>query len=63
MLSVSPAGVKGDEFGSNNGKNRDSRWSPIWDVKSAIDDGDWTAEMRILLSLFRFGNEEEQVFC
>jgi hypothetical protein len=59
---VTAAGVKGDEFISNNGNNRDTGWNPIWDTKTNIDLEGWTAEMRIPLSQLRFGSHEEQVW-
>ncbi len=61
-FSITAAGVKGDEFVSNNGNNWDASWNPIWYVKTHIDDEGWTAELRIPLSQLKFGNEEEQVW-
>ncbi len=60
-FTITAAGVKGDEFISNNG-NFDTSWNPIWYAKTNIDAEGWTAEMRIPLSQLRFGNEEEQVW-
>jgi len=37
-FSVTAAGVKGDEFVSENGKNWDDSWNPIWYVATQIDD-------------------------
>lgn len=59
---VTTAGVKGDEFLSNNGFNSDTSWNPIWDTRTQIDEQGWTAEMRIPLSQLRFGNADEQVW-
>ncbi|GLU42765.1 DUF5916 domain-containing protein [Allomuricauda sp. NBRC 101325] len=61
-FSITAAGVKGDEFVSNNGNNWDASWNPIWYVKTNIDDEGWTAELRIPLSQLKFGSEEEQVW-
>ena len=44
---MTAAGVKGDEFISNNGNNWDGSWNPIWYTKSNIDDEGWTAELSI----------------
>jgi hypothetical protein len=60
-FTITAAGVKGDEFISNNG-NFDGSWNPIWYVKTRIDYDGWSAEMRIPLSQLRFGNDEEQVW-
>ena len=61
-FTVSAAGVKGDDFISNDGKNRDLSWNPIWETKTGIDSLGWTAEMRIPLSQLRFGSVQEQVW-
>ncbi len=61
-FTITAAGVKGDEFISNNGNNFDSSWNPIWEAKAHIDGEGWVAEMRIPLSQLRFGNGENQVW-
>ena len=59
-FTITAAGVKGDEFISDNGNDWDSSWNPIWYAKTQIDDEGWTAEMRIPLSQLRFSNKQEQ---
>lgn len=61
-FTVTAAGVKGDEFVSNNGNNWDGSWNPIWYTKTNVDEEGWTAEMRIPLSQLKFGDEENQVW-
>lgn len=61
-FTITAAGVKGDEFISDNGNNWDSSWNPIWYAKTQVDAEGWTAEIRIPLSQLRFGNEEEQIW-
>ncbi len=61
-FTVTAAGVKGDEFISNNGNDWDGSWNPIWYTKTNIDNEGWTAEMKIPLSQLRFGKSEEQVW-
>ena len=61
-FTISAAGVKGDEFISNDGGNWDSSWDPIWFVKSAIVEDGWVAEAKIPLSQLRFNSEEKQVW-
>ena len=61
-FSISAAGVKGDEFISNNGNNWDSSWNPIWYAKTQIDSAGWTAEIRIPLSQLKFSDAPEQVW-
>lgn len=61
-FTITAAGVKGDEFISNNGNNWDPSWNPIWYAKAHVDDEGWTAELRIPLSQLKFGKAEEQVW-
>ena len=61
-FSVSAAGVKGDEFISDNGNNWDASWNPIWYTKTNIDGEGWTAELKIPFSQLRFGKSQEQVW-
>ena len=61
-FTISAAGVKSDEFISNNGGDWDESWNPIWYAKTAINEEGWTAEVRIPLSQLRFGNKEEQTW-
>lgn len=61
-FSVSAAGVKGDEFISDNGNNWDASWNPIWYTKTNVDDEGWTAELKIPFSQLRFGKSQEQIW-
>ncbi|PKB42140.1 carbohydrate binding protein with CBM9 domain [Cellulophaga sp. RHA19] len=56
------AGVKGDEFISENGSSWDSSWNPIWYGSSKIDEEGWTAELKIPFSQLKFGDAAEQVW-
>lgn len=61
-FTLSAAGVKGDEFISDNGRNWDTSWNPIWYAKTHIDEEGWTAELKIPFSQLRFGKKKEQVW-
>ena len=61
-FNVTAAGVKGDEFISDNGNDWDGSWNPIWYTKTNIDEEGWTAEMKIPFSQLRFGKAKEQVW-
>lgn len=61
-FTITAAGVKGDEFVSQNGDNWDSSWNPIWYAASNIDDEGWTSEIKIPLSQLKFGKSKEQVW-
>ncbi len=61
-FTITAAGVKGEEFVSNNGAFWDNTWNPIWYAKTNVDEEGWTAEIKIPLSQIRFGDEENQVW-
>ena len=58
LFTVTAAGVRGDEFVTNNGDNIDESWNPIWSTKALIDDEGWSAEMKIPLSQLRFSKAQ-----
>ncbi len=62
VFTVTAAGVKGEEFVTQNGQNWDISWNPIWYTKAKIDDKGWTAEMKIPFSQLRFGDSKEQIW-
>jgi len=61
-FSTTVAGVKGDEFVSENGNNWDNSWNPIWFTATNIDSEGWTGEAKIPFSQLKFGKAEEQVW-
>jgi len=61
-FTLSLSGTRGDEFVSNDGNRWDGSWDPVWEGATGLDDGGWTAEMRIPLSQLRFDGAEEQVW-
>jgi hypothetical protein len=61
-FTITAAGVKGDEFISQNGNNWDESWNPIWYTATQIDDTGWTAEVKIPFSQLKFGESEEQIW-
>lgn len=62
ILTVTAAGVRGDEFVSDNGDDIDDSWNPIWSTKTQINTDGWSAEMKIPFSQLRFGNDDTQVW-
>lgn len=54
LFEINPAGVRGEAF------NGDGSWDPVWDAATRIDDGGWTAEVRIPYSQLRFSREAVQ---
>ncbi|MGB5553274.1 MAG: DUF5916 domain-containing protein [Flavobacteriaceae bacterium] len=61
-FTTTAAGVKADEFISQNGDNFDESWNPIWYTATHIDEEGWTAEMKIPFSQLKFGNAKEQIW-
>jgi hypothetical protein len=59
-FGVTAAGVKFDQFTSNDGQNEDDTWNPIWWTEVSIDSAGWYAEMRIPLTQLRFEQKPEQ---
>jgi hypothetical protein len=62
VFTTTAAGVKGEEFASQNGDNWDDSWNPIWYTDAKVDDKGWTAEMKIPFSQLRFGKDTEQIW-
>lgn len=62
VFTATVAGVKGDQYISNNGGNWDSTWDPIWYLKTSIDDKGWIAEMKIPLTQLRFATKENNTW-
>ncbi|HEX9729991.1 MAG TPA: DUF5916 domain-containing protein [Gemmatimonadales bacterium] len=52
FFTVNPSGVRADADGLGGGE--DDSWDPVWEVKTAIDDDGWTAEIRIPFSQLRY---------
>lgn len=61
-FSTTAAGVKGDEFVSENGNNWDDSWNPIWYTAANIDEKGWTGEVKIPFSQLKFGKAKEQIW-
>ncbi len=62
VFIVTAAGVKVDEFATENGDNFDNSWNPIWYTATKLDDEGWTAEMKIPFSQLKFGKSKEQIW-
>ncbi|MBN1827256.1 MAG: carbohydrate binding family 9 domain-containing protein [Candidatus Eisenbacteria bacterium] len=60
-FSFSPAGSMNDAVIYCDGATDDS-WDGIWDVAARVDDGGWSAEVRIPFAQLAFPDAEEQVW-
>src|SRR5512140_711607 len=54
LFEINPAGVRGEAF------NGDDSWDPVWEAVARVDDGGWTAELRIPYSQLRFSRDSVQ---
>ena len=62
VFGVSSAGVRFDMIMSNNGRNEDLTWDPIWLAKAQVHDWGWAAEMKIPFTQLRFNKNSESVW-
>lgn len=62
VFTTTAAGVKGEEFVSENGNNWDDSWNPVWYTDANVDDKGYTIEMKIPFSQLRFGKAKEQIW-
>jgi hypothetical protein len=59
-LELNPSGVRRDQTRSEVGE--DDSWDPVWEGKTSVDSGGWTAEMRIPFSQLRFNTAAVQTW-
>lgn len=57
VFCVSASEVRTDKIFTEDGRNEDFTWDPIWFVKTTIDSAGWVAEFEIPLSQLRFNKE------
>jgi len=62
IFGVSSAGVRFDMIQSNNGRNEDTTWDPIWMAKAKLHDWGWGAEMKIPFTQLRFNKNSKSVW-
>jgi hypothetical protein len=62
-FGVSASGVRFDHFHpADDQDDADEGYNPVWEAKTRIDAGGWTAELWIPLSQLRFNDRSEQVW-
>ncbi len=62
VFTVSAANVQGDKYLYDD-EHDDRAWDAVWSSAVTVDDGGWTAEMRIPLSQIRYEAQDgEQVW-
>lgn len=62
-FGVNAAGVRIDRYlGADDEFNRDYRYDPVWDARTARTEFGWTVEMKIPFSQLRFHDNPEQTW-
>ena len=61
FFEVNPSGSKSDYIGIGT-SCCDQSWDPIWEAATLVDEGGWTAEIRIPYSQLRFSRAPEQTW-
>jgi Domain of unknown function (DUF5916)/Carbohydrate family 9 binding domain-like len=62
QFATNPAGAKWDSQMANEGRDNNSNWDGIWDVKTRITETGWFAEIWIPYRTLKFGDEDPQVW-
>ncbi|MEM8486493.1 MAG: DUF5916 domain-containing protein [Bacteroidota bacterium] len=61
-FTITAAGVRGEEFITNDGMLWDPTWNPVWTARTQQTAEGWTAEIQIPFSQLRFGTESRPVW-
>ena len=62
VFAVNPAGAKWDGQISNEGRESNTDWDGIWDVRTQVTKTGWIAEIRIPWRTLRFDNTDPQIW-
>ena len=63
MFGVTAAGVRLDHYHPRDEENnRDDEYDPVWQARTVIIDGGWTAELWLPFAQLRFNERPERVF-
>ncbi|MGH9346464.1 MAG: DUF5916 domain-containing protein [Vicinamibacterales bacterium] len=62
MFSTNPAGAKFDSQVSNEGRENNTNWDGIWEVKTRITERGWFAEIRIPFRTVKFTSGDPQTW-
>ena len=63
MFGVTASGVRLDHYHpTDNEDDTDAQFEPVWEARTSIDGGGWTAELWLPFSQLRFNDEPERVW-
>ena len=54
IFAVNPVGARYDALVADQGEGQNSNWDAIWEAKTSIDAGGWSAEIKIPIKSLRF---------
>src|SRR6185503_1161347 len=62
QFATNPAGAKWDSQMASEGRDNNSNWDGIWDVKTRLTETGWVAEIWIPFRTLKFGDADSQVW-
>ena len=62
QFATNPAGAKWDAQSSNEGRENNSDWDGIWDVRTRVTDDGWYAEIWIPFKTLKFSRADPQTW-
>jgi hypothetical protein len=62
QFAINPAGAKWDAQMSNEGRENNSNWDGVWDVRTRIGEDGWYAEIRIPFRTLKFSPSAQQTW-
>lgn len=62
QFAVNPAGAKWDAQMANEGRENNSNWDGVWDVRTRIAEDGWYAELRIPFRTLKFSPAVQQTW-
>ena len=63
MFGVTASGVRLDHYHPTDDEDdTDSQFDPVWEARTSVDDGGWTAELWLPFSQLRFNDQPERVW-
>ncbi|MFK7739101.1 MAG: DUF5916 domain-containing protein [Planctomycetota bacterium] len=57
VLAVNPRGARYDALVANRGESENADWNGAWDARTTTDDGGWSLEIRVPVSILVFDGD------
>lgn len=63
MFGVTASGVRLDHYHPTDNENdADDQFDPVWEARTSVDDGGWSAELWLPFSQLRFNDQAERIW-